>query len=78
MIQSGHFLEQFKVDEQNRPLKPQLTQSNLVFMVKIGHEMVESAASWESARQLCNGAMLGHFSLCFFLPFIEFDDVFGL
>ena len=78
MIQSEQFLQYFKVDVQRGPLRPQMTQSILVWMVKIGHEMVESAASWESARQLCNGAMLGHFSLCFFLPFIEFDDVFGL
>ena len=83
MIQSGHFLEQFKVDDQNRPLKPQMTQSNLIFMVKIGHEMVESAASWESARQLYNGAMLGrHFALCMFsyhlsslMTFSGFDDL---
>ena len=83
MIQSEQFLQYFKVDVQRGPLRPQMTQSILVWMVKIGHEMVESAASWESARQLYNGAMLGrHFALCMFsyhlsslMTFSGFDDL---
>ena len=72
----------FSLEKNSRYTKdlPSLLLISLIcfLMVKIGHKIVESGLGWGKSARHSNGAMLGHFFLFVFLPFVEFDDIFWL